>query len=496
VSTSATAVPTPSMSRVPRDFYEDLVRVSQGNRAGFLTERERWLRALPVEAREELLFEFEMLLRGMERYVQLHDNGVIDAQDKPLVSRDFREELKDVRATLSQAIRLARHLLDPDSDQKLQFRRYVETQLADDNTRRSRIEGELDQETPQESLFVLRQSFESLRNLIDHLLQLPVCGLSLFNDVGNLVLREIVLNRYFRPFRLNEFRLEYDRLRSVRLLTLLSTVPAETRPLFTTAYLSLFRLLHCLAYVSQDAQGPIPRRVRVLLALVRSEALSLVGYLKNELAHKAGPKPLQAACLRAARDIARETERIAREVLVELDRDRAAAARASYAFTQLFQAQVVALTEALSPGSTSGEAPFEQLASPMEAAERLRKDLWVFSQLCRAAEGHLRNDDVVAAEAVISSIVAFLGYFQDGSYQLLRYVDYEAFDRFSALLTELPWPPEGPAVRTRLIEDLRAFSMVLENTFAAVSRRAQLRGFNFDRAEAELLRDRFLAATR
>ncbi len=496
MSTTATAVPAPPMSRVPRDFYEDLVRASQGNRAGFLSERERWLRALPVEAREELLFEFEMLLRGMERYVQLHDNGVIDAQDKPLVSRDFREELKDVRATLSQAIRLARHLLDPDSDQKLQFRRYVETQLADDNTRRSRIEGELDQETPQESLFVLRQSFESLRNLIDHLLQLPVCGLSLFNDVGNLVLREIVLNRYFRPFRLNEFRLEYDRLRSVRLLTLLSTVPAETRPLFTTAYLSLFRLLHCLAYVSQDTQGPIPRRVRVLLALVRSEALSLVGFLKNELAPKAGPKPLQAACLRAARDIARETERIAKDVLVELDRDRAAAARASYAFTQLFQTQVVALTEALSPGAATGEAPFEQLASPMEAAERLRKDLWVFSQLCRAAEGHLRNEDVTSAEAVISSIVAFLGYFQDGSYQLLRYVDYEAFDRFSALLTELPWPPEGPAIRTRLIEDLRGFSQVLENTFAAVSRRAQLRGFTFDRAEAELLRDRFLAATR
>ena len=495
MSTTVTAVQPPHTSRVPRDFYEDLIRASQGPQAGFLSERERWLRALPVEAREELLFEFEMLLRGVERYVHLHD-GVIDTQDQPLVTRDFREELKDVRATLSQAIRLARHLLDPDSTQKLQFRRYVETQLSDDRMRRSRIEGELVQETPQESLFVLRQSFESLRNLIDHLLQLPVCGFSLFNDVGNLVLREIVLNRFFRPFRLNEFRLEYDRLRSVRLLTLLSTVPAETRPLFTTAYLGLFRLLHYLAYVSQDAQGPIPRRVRVLLGLVRSEALSLVGFLKNELAPKAGPKPLQAACLRIARDIARETERVSRDILVELDRDRAAAARASYSFTQLFQTQVVTLTEALSPGAASGEAPFEQLASSTEAAERLRKDLWVFSQLCRAAEGHLRNDDVVAAEAVISSIVAFLGYFQDGSYQLLRYVDYEAFDRFSALLTELPWPPEGPAVRTRLIEDLRGFSMVLENTFAAVSRRAQLRGFTFDRAEAELLRDRFLAATR
>ncbi|HSP80444.1 MAG TPA: hypothetical protein VLQ93_18070 [Myxococcaceae bacterium] len=483
------------MSRVSKDFYVELVRASQGSRSGFLAERERWLRALGgVEAREELLFEFELLLRAVERYV--HDNGAVATGEQPLVTRDFREELKDVRATLSQAIRLARHLMDPGSDQKLQFRRYVETQLADDRVRRSRFEEELDQETPQESLFVLRQSFESLRNLIDSLLQLPVVGYNLFTDVGNLVLREIVLNRYFRPFRLTEFRVEYDRVRSVRLLELLATVPPEVRPLYTTAYLALFRLLHYLDYVGQDAQGPIPRRVRVVLSLVRSEALSLVGYLRDELAPKAGPKPLQAACLRVARDLARETGRISREVLVELDRDRAAAARASYAFTQLFQAQVVALTEALAPGSASGEASFEQLTSAVESAERLRKDLWVFAQLCRAAETHLRNDDVSAAEAVISSLVSFLGYFQDGSYQLLRYVDHDAFDRFSALLTELPWPPEGPAIRTRLIEDLRGFSQVLENTFSAISRRAYLRGFTFDRAEAELLRDRFLVSAR
>ncbi len=493
---SVTAIQPPTRNnRVPRDFFADLIRASQGTRAGFLSERERWLRSVPVDGREDLLFEFEMLLRAVERYVQLQSNAVVEG-GQPLVTRDFREELKDIRAAMNQALRLARQLLDPDSHQKLVFRKYVETQLADDGTRRSLIEEEMVQETPPESLFVLRQSCESLRNLVDHLQQLPVCGLGLFNDVASLFLREIVLNRYFRPFRLTEFRLEYDRLRSVRLLDLLATLPADTRPLFSTAFLALFRLLHYTSFVSEDAQGPIPRRVRVVLAMIRSEALSLVGYLRNELTPKAGPKPLQAACVRVARDIARETERIAREELVELDRDRAAASRASRAFTVLFQNQVVALCEALAPGSASGEAAFESLTSPEEAAERVRKDLWVFAQLCRAAEQHLRNEDVPAAEAVIGSIVTFLGYFQDGSYQCLRYTDYEAFDRFFALLTELPWPPEGPAVRTRLVEDLKAFSLVLETAFSAVSRRALLRGMAFDRAEAELLRDRYLSAAR
>lgn len=311
---------TPSSPpRVPRDFYADLMRASQTSRAGFLAERERWLRGVPVEGREELLFEFEMLLRAVERYLNL--NTVVDARDRPLVTRDFREELADVRDAMDRAIRVARHLQDPDSDQKMVFRKYVETQLADDRVRRALIEEQLDQETPPESLFVLREAFDALKNLLDHLLKLPAANLGLFQDVGKLSLREIVLNRYFRPFRPLEFRVEYDRLRSVRLLDTLVTLQEEQRTAFTTAFLGLFRLLHYLAYVDAEEQPPFSRRVRVLLALVRSEATALASWMHSELSPKAGSKSLQAATLRAARDIARETERVAREVLVNLDRD-------------------------------------------------------------------------------------------------------------------------------------------------------------------------------
>ena len=475
-----------------RDFYADLMRASQTSRAGFLAERERWLRGVPVEGREELLFEFEMLLRAVERYLNL--NTVVDARDRPLVTRDFHGELVDVRDAMDRALRVARHLQDPDSDQKMVFRKYVETQLADDRIRRALIEEELDQETPPESLFVLREAFDALKNLLDHLLKLPMANLGLFQDVGKLALREIVLNRYFRPFRPLEFRIEYDRLRSVRLLDTLSSLPEDARTLFSTAFLGLFRLLHYLAYVDAEGQPPYARRVRVLLALVRSEANSLAAWMHSELSPKAGSKALQAATLRAARDIARETERVAREVLVNLDRDGESPARAAAAFSTLLRSQVVVLVETLAPNGGLTDSVFDELMSPQEAALRLRKDLWVYAQLCRTVETHLRAEDVPAAERALNALKSFLDYFHACGYQLLRYVDYDAFDRFTALLMELPWPPEGPGIRARLAEDLRRFTHTLESTFHAVSRRTLLQGRGFDRQDAEALRDRFLSA--
>jgi hypothetical protein len=486
--------PAPTAPRASRDFYADLVRTSQGSRATVLAERERWLRSLNVEGREEQLFEFELLLRGVERYFSLH-NVAVDIHERPLVTRDFHEELEDVRDAIHRAIRIARRLVDPDSDSKMVFRKYVETQLADDRVRRAFLEKELDQETPQESLFVLREAFEALRNLIDHLIKLPVCNLNLFTDVGNLALREIVLNRYFRPFRPLEFRIEYDRIRSLRILDLLASQPQDVRRLFTTALLGLFRLLRYLSYVGQEGEEALPRRGRVVLALVRSEAVSLVAFLRHEVATQAGPKRLKAAGLRAARDIAKETQRIAKDVLAELNGATEAPMKAAVAFTTLFRAQIVALVEALEPGAATGEDAFSELVSQEAMAQRLRKDLWVFAQLVRNAETALRSEDVPAAEAALSGLKSFLGYFQDVSYQLLRYSDYEPFDRFAALLLELPWPPEGPGIRNRLAEDLRTFTPTLESTFTSVSRRVLLQGRSLDRKEAEALRDRFLAPT-
>lgn len=478
----------PAPVRNARDFYWELMEESQP-RAPLLVERERWLRSLHVDGREELLFEFEMLLRGIERYFNLH-NLPINAQP-PVITRDFREELLDVRDAVNEVIRIARKLLDPDSDQKLQFRRYVESALADDRVRRALLEEEvLDQTTPQESLFLLRQSFESLRTVIDHLVRLEVCSYPLFSEVGTLVLREIVLNQYFRPFRPLEFRIEYDRIKSAAVLIALRRLEPSDRRLFTTALLALFRVLHYLSYVSADANGPPIRRSRLILALVRSELGALVGHLKNELGAKTGTAAHRAAALKAAKDLAREGQKIARKTAAAGD-DPAATFQAAVEYTELLRRQIVQLAKAMGV-EQDGEDPFLAIINPLPNAIRLRADLWVFAELCRwaehaLAEGASGEEGALAVEA----LVAFVHHFHDVAYQLLRYGDYEPYDRFCALLLEQPRPPQGAAARARLAEDCRQFALVADATFTAVSRRSELAARKFDVRQAESILARF-----
>lgn len=464
------------------DFLGELVRESQAPRQQLLAERARWLHGLTVEGREELLFEFEVLLRGVERGFQRSSGGDA-AEAAPLVNRDFREELTDVADALDGALALSRRLVDPECDQKAVFRRFVERQLTDDRARRQLLEEELAQETPQESLVLLRESFRALRGLLSHLLQLPHLPLTLSQDVGTLATREILLNRYFRPFRPLEFRLEYDRIPAVPLLERLRGLPAADRRLVGVALLALFRALRCLEAVPPGN----PRRARVVLAVVRSEATSLAGFLTGEALQGAEDGRLKATAVRCARVLLRELERLQGAAA-----DGPGAAAGS--LRQLLEAQVLAFGAVL---GWTGEGGYEALCAPGPRTERLRQDLWVLSALCRATAQHLRTGPTQDGQGpdgsrALEGLRRFLGDFQEVGFQLLRFGDMPGLERAAALIHEPMVPPDGAARRERMAEDCLRLGQAAESLFTAVSRRAQLRASGFDRAAAEAVRDRYL----
>ena len=71
-----------------QDFFFELMRDSQRVRAVYLAERERWIRSLDIPGREEILFELEMLLRGIDRFFNLRN---LFGDIQPPQERDWRE---------------------------------------------------------------------------------------------------------------------------------------------------------------------------------------------------------------------------------------------------------------------------------------------------------------------------------------------------------------------------------------------------------------------
>jgi hypothetical protein len=82
-------------------------------------------------------------------------------------------------------------------------------------------------------------------------------------------------------------------------------------------------------------------------------------------------------------------------------------------------------------------------------------------------------------------VKTFVDYFRSMGYQLLRYSDYDRFDKFIALIDRLR---EGDALEVQrlshVMEECESFYVYLDHMFEAVSQRRELEGVPFDAKDA------------
>jgi hypothetical protein len=462
-----------------QDFFFELMRDSQRVRAVYLAERERWIRTLDISGREEILFELEMLLRGVDRFFNMRN---LFGEIEPPQDRDWREELKAIRDAIRRAAHLARKLIAQRQEQALLFRSFVEGSLADDRAR-ARLGAELrEQRTPEESLFLIRTGLVAHQGILDSLLRLDAAPLSLFLDVGRALQHELYVSRYFCPPSALEFRAEYDRVSSVRLLEALRAMPDEKkRKAFALALLASFRSLRSLRYVPSPP-APHTRRVLVILSLVRSELHALIGYLEGDLprlcATPAGVGT-EAQAGRAAAQPIRDVLNMVPPILSVALTDRMQLDEQRDNLVAATKQAIGAIAAALDPKLDKREL-FEDQGARAEQSERLRRDLWVFREICRHTAQRL--EDPNASPDAAEPLRRYATEFRDVGYQLLRHSDRELFDRFLDLLEG--WSGrrgESAGIRMqRLRDDCRRFGEILDRALDMVSKRSELKGTAVD----------------
>ncbi|MCC7538072.1 MAG: hypothetical protein IT379_17735 [Deltaproteobacteria bacterium] len=510
-----------------RDPYADLLRDTRGLKREHALARETWFAALGWEHKDDTLFELEMLLKGLVCFGNIQ-NHPGPASRTPAVAHDFHEELRIAREALDRAVTLLRSLLG-NRDRAYTFQRYLETVLPEDGARTRLVRDTLTQDTPEEALFVLRNAFGAVLEIIDGLSRLGRIPHRLFGAVMATLTREVGRNTYFNPLQPLEFRPEFDRIRSVEVLETIQRVrmDAAHRTVALT-FLALFRMLRYITLIEAIAAKPgQARRAYVLLAVLRSDVRALVGHLRSRVGDVLANGLERELMKVPAAELPARFSAIAEEIGWLRDLRTSLVAVGSHLRVEIRKAfeQDLPPPDAGVRGEDLGPvlvvvtaelrnaihqsirtlcfavdrdatlpALADEAAERRASSERIRRDVWMFIQVLRAfltkAHAAVGGVDHWGGTHSLLFVKDFASYFQQIGYQLMRTADYPRYDAFVGAVhrvrdVDLLDPERLNAV----VSECAAFLQFLEALHEAIGRRSDLAGTEFDRrAAAERLR--------
>jgi hypothetical protein len=519
--------PRSATQRPEHDAYANLLRETRGLRRDQAQARETWLFQLRAESKEDLLFELEILLKGLACFANPR-NHPGPARRAPVVAQDYREALVFVRDGIGRIISLCRVLL-PERDRSFVFQRYLETVIPDDGVRTRFVHDALNQAAPEESLFVLRHGMANLIEVATGAGRLSRVPFRLFYAFLALAQREISHSTYFNPLSALEFRPEFDRIAHPRILALMRLVPDEhARRLVALTFLSLFRMLRYLDLIDAIAARPAEESRRIagcfylVLSVLRSDARALSVYLRQ----RGGPLLAEGyerdllsvpardllgrydellneghrlLGIRAALDGISANLRLELRRAFEHDLPRPESGPSA---DQLRIASRL-ITNNLRPalqnlvlffGKSLGarledHGVFDDEVARRVLSERLRRDVWMFAQIVRAVGLKVRavssQEHDWAGASRLGFVREFLVYFRAMGYPLLRASDYPRVDAFVAAITALEDDDFlDPARLDSALEECAHFHQFLSELFDKIGQRAELAGVGFDRRSA------------
>lgn len=484
--------------------------------------REAWFAALPLERKETNLFELEMLLHGIRAFAI--------ARNQPGVSGTSMDELRDparefaiLRKGMLRVIQLVGVFLGEREDNP-------DTALAPasipppDGTKDRDARTVVAEDSPEASLQKLRASFEDMLLMLDALEHVSPPQLDHVVAFHSTLSRLIEANVFFHPGLALEFRSEFDRIRHPEVLDALHSITSVAAHQVTAiSLLSLFRGLRYVdtieAYASQSGAvdtaylilAAFRNDVRALTRFLGRKARDLMadGFERELLAIKAteivkhhealGQQGARLVALRAALDtmatalrmeVRRAFERDLPPIASRTD-DADFAAQLAVVSAQLraaFEHAILLLCEELRPGAAK-PALLQGAVARKAASERLRRDVWMFSQVVRAFVAKAAVADGVsdrwASQASFHFVREFHRHFRAIGYQLVRMTDYQRLKPFISSLDEL----RGVEILTAsqmesAISECKSLQEFLDHLFGQVSKRKELEDTPFDKKSA------------
>ncbi len=438
-------------------------------------------------ANRPLFSELDVLLRALDRFF-LAENFSPSGEDP--ATEDFSEELRTVKGSILRILGILEVVIPESRKNAYWFQKYAETKLLPAGKRDKVREGLSRQDTPEQSLYRLYDSFINLKGVISDLAKGSDVSYLGFMNIGRMISREIRENTFFNPFR-RPLNPEFDEIRNREISDIVKALkPREFKKSVSLMYIYLFRFLRFLDFIDIGTQRMVPLNASlIILVLLRSEIVVYRGHIEKTTGKIEDPS-LSALLQSIGYQFSMETKRVYLQELKDIYRKKGSprfrgAIENSYGILKnLTEHNIVQLTQYFKP-ETRGENIFASFVARRERSLRLREDIVVLHTLLCALRnaGEKRESRVSAFETLRKYMV----YFESFTFSLLRHDDYEEFVSFFNGMNTLKGDVVDLPQFSKLKEKIAQFTVFLETTLRSIENRSELSNTSIDTERVEAL---------
>ena len=468
-------------------------------------ERDAWLETLTIEGKDRLLDELEMLLKAAERFFNI-DNLALSNKEQ-IISKNFYNEMRILSGAARRIVSIIRLLLVDRSANAFYFQAYVENRLLADYARDQIIELYLRQSSPRDSLYLLYITFLNLGALYDTFAGTKKVSYTMYSNLGQLTSREISLNKYFNPLKLEPFLERSDKIHDRNIRMIVNSIPNESLRLkISIVFLSLFRLIRYLRHINNESEDIEELRASLLLfTLINAEAKLITKFLDDEFLKQKGNRIYDESIVATIDSLSFQLSIEIRKVFGQILKDaieignllklRAAIDSAKGILANFIQQSIILVAHKFDR-SVKGTDIFPDFVSKIEQSLRLREDIWLFKNVLEFFEQNTTDTGVrnnYTIQMLFSMIKEYIYYFQDISFSLVRYSDHEEFEKFfdrigvyrdDDLLNKFKF--------LELRKTIHNFKIFLETTFGHIVNRSELKDIPIDTEHLGMILDQFI----
>ncbi len=468
----------------------------QAEHEAILQARKLWLGRLKLDYKEEILFELEILLKGLDRFFNI--NNLPISKIDQVVSINFADELGIVVGFVDKITQLTRTLLDASQKSDYQFKVYVESRLLGDVARTRWREVNMFQARPEDSLFILYTNFLNFRGIIQGLAQLKQLPYSLFFNVGSMISREMVSNRFFNPIGEIGFRPEFDRVGNKLVTRVVRSIDEPSlKKFFSVVLLAFYRLLHYLDFVDHaNERQEVLKSSLLFFALINSESKYLIQFMEKNVPQSLEPvdhakaQELISLCDSLSFQLIMELKKVFQTELMDLSKHssieplRAAVENSHGILHNFFQQSIVQLVMLFQP-HLRGEDVFTSFVSKKLQSVKLRNDLWIFQSLMDKFEEITESTEEGASLSTYSKYLnlqkSYIAYMKRETVPLLRFSDWVEFNKYFKFIGSLNHDDLHLMDKLEKFKlESKFFKIFVETTLGNLSNRTELQDTPID----------------